>query len=74
MDLLEWLDKLQGIGVAGLALLFLYITNKYHVTQRQENDQRHREEMQAVRTDYNTVLDRKDEVISELTEQLRSAT
>ena len=73
MDFLDWIDKLQGIGVAGLALIALYLTNRYHLGEKEKAEERHRDEVTHVRKDYQAVVDQKDSVIQELSGRLQSA-
>jgi hypothetical protein len=80
MEILDLIQKLQGLGVAGLALLFLWLTNKYHLNERQKQEDRHREEMKATREEHkdrcdelNLTIDAKNEVIGKLSLQLRDA-
>lgn len=73
MDLLDWIQALQGLGVGGLALLFLWLTNKYHVREKEKADERHREDMKALRKDYQAIIDQKDAVIEELSNRLQTA-
>lgn len=77
---LDWIDALKALGVAGISLLFLYLTNRYHVGEKDKAEARHRDELTAVRTEHkdrcdelNLVIDAKTEVIGKLSLQLRDA-
>lgn len=72
-DVIDWIDKLQGLGVGAIALLFLYITNKWWSKKSQEQDDRHEAEKKRIRSDFSTVIEGKDRVITDLSEQLREA-
>ena len=73
MEFLDWIEKLQGIGVAGLALIALYLTNRYHLSVKEEQEERHRDEVTHVRKDYQAVVDQKDSVIEGLSNRLKTA-
>lgn len=73
MDVLEWIQALQGLGVGGLALLFLWLTNKYHVREKEKSEERQREDVKTIRKDYQAIIDQKDAVISELSTRLQTA-
>ena len=68
-DALSWVDLVKGLGVAGLALLFLYLTNKYHIEQAEKRETRQRDELKAVRKEHAAALEQKDKVIEALSER-----
>ena len=72
-ELLELIKDLQGLGVGALALLFLYITNKWWVAQVKERETKHEADKKQIRDDFTVVIDAKDTVISDLSGQLRDA-
>lgn len=79
-EVLDWLDKLQGLGVAGLALLFLYLTNKYHLGEKTKQEDRHRAELKEIRKEHNDrcdelnlAIDAKNDVIGSLSLERRDA-
>ncbi len=72
-EIIGWIEKLQGLGIGGLALLFLYITNKWWVGQVKERETKHDEDKTQIRTDLLTVIDAKDRVIMDISGQLRDA-
>jgi chromosome segregation ATPase len=72
-DVIDWIDKLQGLGVGALALLFLYITNKWWANKLQETEDKHEGEKKQIRKDFTTVIEGKDTVIADLSGQLRTA-
>ena len=65
--------QLQGVGVAGLALIALYLTNRYHLGEKRAADERHRDEVAVIRKDYGAVIDQKDSVIDGLSTRLQGA-
>lgn len=72
-EVIDWIDKLQGLGVGALALLFLYITNKWWAAQLADTKLKHESEKKQIRADFQTVIEGKDTVISDLSGQLRAA-
>lgn len=72
-DIIDWIGKLQSLGVAGLALLFLYLTARYFIKQGKEKDEKHEAEKKQIRADFTAVIEGKDAVIADLSGQLRSA-
>lgn len=80
MDVLDWLDKLQGVGIAGLAIVALYLTNKYHVGEKTKQEDRHHGDLKEVRKEHNDrcdelnlAIDAKNEVIGSLSLERRDA-
>jgi hypothetical protein len=80
MDVLDWIERLQGLGWGGLCLLFLYITNKYHLNEKTKQEDRHRDELKEIRKEHNdrcdelnTAIDAKNDVIGSLSIDLRGA-
>ncbi len=72
-EILDLIQKLQGLGIGGVALLFLWLTNRYHVTQREAEVAAARDREKTQRVDYQQVIDKKDAVIAVLSDQLRDA-
>ncbi len=72
-EIIGWIEKLQGLGIGGFALLLLYITNKWWIGQMNEREDKHAAEKKQIREDFTTVIDAKDTVIGDLSEQLREA-
>lgn len=72
-EVIDWIGKLQSLGVAGLALLFLYLTARYFIRQAKEKAQEHEAEKKQIRADFQAVIEGKDAVISDLSGQLRAA-
>ena len=79
-DVLDWIEKLQGIGVAGLALGALYLTNRYHLREKVKQEDRQRDELKEIRAEHkdrtdelNMAIDAKNDVIGKLSLQLRDA-
>lgn len=72
-DIIDWVAKLQALGVAGLALMFLYLTARYFIGQAKEKAVEHESEKTQIRSDFQTVIEAKDTVITGLSSQLREA-
>jgi len=72
-EIIGWIEKLQGLGIGGLSLFFLYITNKWWVGQAREREENHAAAQQQIREDFSTVIDAKDTLIGNLSDQLREA-
>jgi ElaB/YqjD/DUF883 family membrane-anchored ribosome-binding protein len=72
-EVIGWIEKLQGLGIGGLSLLFLYLTTKYFIAQAEAREKTDKAERSQIRTDFQTVIDAKDGVITNLSDQLRDA-
>lgn len=72
-DVVSWVQAVQALGVAGICLLFLYLTNRYHIGQKENADAASQQREAAIRKDFQTVIDAKDSVITDLSGQLREA-
>lgn len=73
MDIIELISKLQGIGIAGLSLAALIITNRFWVRKLVEVQESHKEDVKQVRKDatdridqLSGIIDQKNAVIEEL--------
>ena len=80
IDGLDWIDAVKALGMLGMALLALYLTNRYHLGEKQKQEDRQRDELAAVRAEHkercdelNLTIDAKTEVIGKLSIQLRDA-
>ena len=80
IDGLDWVDAIKALGMLGMALLALYLTNRYHLNEKEKADKRNRDELAEVRKEHkdrcdelNLTIDAKTEVIGALSLQLRDA-
>lgn len=73
IDVFSWAQAVQALGVAGICLLFLWLTNRYHIQQKEKADTGAREREAQIRKDFQAVIDQKDKVITDLSGQLREA-
>lgn len=78
VDGIDWVDAIKAIGMLGMALLALYLTNRYHLGEKEKSEERHRDALKAVRAEHkervdelNLGIDAKNEVIGKLSLQLR---
>jgi hypothetical protein len=71
--MLELLDKLQGLGIGGICLFFLWITNRWWSRKDEKKDASHEAEKVEIRKEHrdrvkelNDIIDTKNTVITDL--------
>lgn len=79
-DVFEWVKALQSIGIAGLALVALYVTNRYHLREKDTEASRNRDEIKGIRAEHadriaelNSAIDAKNGAITGLSKQIRES-